>query len=229
MTTVEIPEGSGNRYRYDYEEGATVYKGPVGNAPALDEEEFLSLMEMGIPEGRIATERDGIYRKIKGNYYDDDGNRIKVFVKYGFTQLGNQEPYFSITAEAGSNKTGWSSGMQHEKIENAFEEFPELTRWHLTNISNGPMHYNANAKHHWKKDKLDAFKSTIVFGALPDDDMEDIEFMMDQSPDAFLNDRLPKLMEQFRKDMKKFNVPPPRGQRTREAIDVVMAAAYEDW
>jgi len=48
MTTVEIPEGSGNRYRYVYEEGATVYKGPVGNAPALDEERFIQAMSEGV-------------------------------------------------------------------------------------------------------------------------------------------------------------------------------------
>jgi len=47
MTTVEIPEGSGNRYRYEYEEGATVYKGPVGTAPELSEEEFLEMFSMG--------------------------------------------------------------------------------------------------------------------------------------------------------------------------------------
>jgi len=44
MTTVEIPPGSGNRYRYEYENGKTVYKGPVGNAPELGEVEFLEMM-----------------------------------------------------------------------------------------------------------------------------------------------------------------------------------------
>jgi len=44
MTTVEIPEGSGNKYRYEYEGGSTVYKGPVGEAPELSEEEFLKGM-----------------------------------------------------------------------------------------------------------------------------------------------------------------------------------------
>jgi len=55
MTTVEIPEGSGNRYRYEYEEGATVYKGPVGDSPQLTEEEFLERMKVasrGEFEGR---------------------------------------------------------------------------------------------------------------------------------------------------------------------------------
>jgi hypothetical protein len=46
---VEIPEGSGNLYRYEYEEssGKTVYLGPVGKAPTLDEEHFmLALSEL---------------------------------------------------------------------------------------------------------------------------------------------------------------------------------------
>jgi len=38
---VEIPSGSGNRYRYVYEDGATKYLGPVGSAPDLAEEEFM--------------------------------------------------------------------------------------------------------------------------------------------------------------------------------------------
>ena len=43
-SVVEIPPGSGNHYRYEYVDGATVYKGPVGDGPALSEEEFLAAM-----------------------------------------------------------------------------------------------------------------------------------------------------------------------------------------
>jgi hypothetical protein len=41
---VEIPRGSGNRYRYAYEDGETLYRGPVGSAPPLDEDMFLEQM-----------------------------------------------------------------------------------------------------------------------------------------------------------------------------------------
>jgi len=41
---VEIPRGSGNYYRYAYQDGATVYRGPVGQAPAIDEERFLEIV-----------------------------------------------------------------------------------------------------------------------------------------------------------------------------------------
>jgi len=45
---VEIPSGSGNRYRYVYEDGATKYLGPVGSAPDLAEEEFLRAWTYGL-------------------------------------------------------------------------------------------------------------------------------------------------------------------------------------
>ena len=44
-SVVEIPVGSGNRYRYEYSEGQTLYRGPVGSAPDLGEEEFNVLMQ----------------------------------------------------------------------------------------------------------------------------------------------------------------------------------------
>jgi len=56
MTVVEIPPGSGNRYRYEYEEGATVYKGPVGTAPELSEGEFLEMSQVvGQKERKLKT------------------------------------------------------------------------------------------------------------------------------------------------------------------------------
>jgi len=44
---VEIPEGSGNRYKYAYDPGSksTVYKGPVGSAPDITEEEWQRNLE----------------------------------------------------------------------------------------------------------------------------------------------------------------------------------------
>jgi hypothetical protein len=39
---VEIPKGSGNFYRYEYEGSKTLYKGPVGDSPAIGEEEFFA-------------------------------------------------------------------------------------------------------------------------------------------------------------------------------------------
>jgi hypothetical protein len=58
---VEIPPESGNFYRYGYEpdSGKTVYRGPVGNAPSLHEEEFLLMAQLGVEEG-VSSREDEI-------------------------------------------------------------------------------------------------------------------------------------------------------------------------
>ena len=80
MAIVEIPEGSGNRYRYDYQDGATVYKGPVGDAPFLNEKDFLAAMSRTkrvalthakvkklVEEGHLEPRHD----QPEGSYFDD--------------------------------------------------------------------------------------------------------------------------------------------------------------
>jgi len=47
---VEIPSGSGNRYRYEYSEGKTLYRGPVGDAPEIGEAEFNMVMSVQKPK-----------------------------------------------------------------------------------------------------------------------------------------------------------------------------------
>lgn len=51
-SVVEIPDGSGNFYRYEYVDGETKYRGPVGDAPPLNEEEFLRLTTGHKPGGK---------------------------------------------------------------------------------------------------------------------------------------------------------------------------------
>jgi hypothetical protein len=48
QSIVEIPPGSKNFYRYEYEEGSgkTLYKGPVGTSPQISESEFNDLFPM---------------------------------------------------------------------------------------------------------------------------------------------------------------------------------------
>jgi len=60
-SVVEIPSGSGNKYRYEYSDGATVYRGPVGSAPELGEEEFNMLtveMPFGIGVGLESSQEE---------------------------------------------------------------------------------------------------------------------------------------------------------------------------
>lgn len=49
VSTVEIPEGSGNLYRYEYQDGKTEYLGPIGSAPELNEQEFMAELLLGQP------------------------------------------------------------------------------------------------------------------------------------------------------------------------------------
>ena len=206
VSEVEIPEGSGRFYRYEYVDGKTLYRGPVGSAPELNEEDFLKFIDLG-----TVKDRGDLFRRAKGSYRSPDGRKVKVFAKYGFATVGDQEPYFSITAEAGNKYIGWSSGMNHDEILKAMPELSDLTRWHLAFIERGPMHYVSNSKYFWERRELGSFMDTIVFGALPDDEMSSISEAMEEDADTFLAARKPRLMEQFRKDMERFEVPIPEG------------------
>lgn len=91
-------------------------------------------------------------------------------------------------------------GMLHEdmvqnadKLKGEDALLPRLIRWHLFDVRSGPMHYKANAQYWFQMamekagklrpysspsgykdhhpDPLEAFKSTVVFGAVPDDEM----------------------------------------------------------
>lgn len=56
---VEIPEGSGNLYRYEYVDGQTLYRGPVGDAPALSEEFFLLALSELAENNKLEPWRGG--------------------------------------------------------------------------------------------------------------------------------------------------------------------------
>lgn len=84
-------------------------------------------------------------------------------------------------------------GCCHELISQYFPELAPLVRWHLVDDDGVPMHYLANGDYWMRKhlevyrvfassemegrrygepDPLDIFKSTIVYGAVPTDDIE---------------------------------------------------------
>jgi hypothetical protein len=72
---VEIPVGSGNFYRYEYDEssGKTQYRGPVGDAPAIKEQEFFDLhlqpevgrFEAFLGRGATGTDLFALYKTKK--------------------------------------------------------------------------------------------------------------------------------------------------------------------
>lgn len=100
-------------------------------------------------------------------------------VIYGFKTLGPQEPYFSIIAEfayPGDAPGDYDSSAASPIIAEVFPELTSLIRWHLCFRRSGPMHYLDNGRFWYQEYQrkaddaaLDAFKRTVVFGALPTD------------------------------------------------------------
>lgn len=115
----------------------------------------------------------------------------------------------------------------------------ELARWHLCNITSGPMHYVANAiywaehmhglsdyKHDGRCDPIDAFQQTVVFGAVPGDEMPRLDALpgedlgdvdtaelrkkqkqhLREVVSAWCEARRPALMAQFEADLRKFGL-----------------------
>jgi hypothetical protein len=168
--------------------------------------------------------------------YTEGKERYRLEVKYGFQKLGNQEPYFAITADLYYYRKNhrWSMvscGCQHDLIAEKLPELKPLLKWHLSFEDSGPMHYEANGIFWWERSllkelvpayrgdtcaigekALENFKSTIVYGTSPEFDRIDEVFLTKRSDHdkafmkVWLRKRLPEVMESFRKDMKEFGV-----------------------
>ncbi|GAF84738.1 unnamed protein product [marine sediment metagenome] len=116
-----------------------------------------------------------------------------------FTKLGDQEPYFSVTAEEyDTNKQLVSCGAMHDAIrEHAPRSVYDLCQWHMCFAQSGPMHYLANAVYHaeilWglgryasrpeDANALAHFKSTVVFNESADE-MPEFPALADEECDA---------------------------------------------
>jgi len=93
MSIVEIPPGSGNKYRYVYDQATqqTQYKGPVGEAPALDEGEFLEIMKVvGVRErDRRVTYVEGKRIVVPGgeNVYLGRPGQVRDFAPKGLSDV----------------------------------------------------------------------------------------------------------------------------------------------
>jgi hypothetical protein len=120
----------------------------------------------------------------------DDG---RIRAEYGFDnpQPGDPAGYFAATAtgQRRSRRHGWTTdcgGMMHDAVREHFPELAPMLKWHLCSKVSGPMHYVANAQY-WARmvhgvgeyasrynrapDPVDAFKSTVVFGAVEGDEL----------------------------------------------------------
>jgi len=75
---------SGHRYRYEYVDGATVYRGPVGDAPELSEQEFLAAMI--IPDHqRLVGTLEKAFGEIEGLYSissESRGDKTTIWAVY---------------------------------------------------------------------------------------------------------------------------------------------------
>jgi hypothetical protein len=113
----------------------------------------------------------------------EDGKR-RIRAEYGLRAIGNQAPYFAITAEIERASHGrWredSCGCLHAEVAEHFPELAPLIRWHLCTPGTGPMHYLENAVYWWElavgvskwerrpydPDPCKAFASHVVLGAV---------------------------------------------------------------
>lgn len=105
--------------------------------------------------------------------YTEDGQQFRIRADYGWSQYGGQDPYFAVTAtiEETSKHGGWrycAGGQCTAEVREHLPEIAPLIQWHLVSTVQ-PMHYAANAIYHWEQGEVEAFKSVVVFGAVPGD------------------------------------------------------------
>lgn len=81
-----------------------------------------------------------------------EGKRyMRLVVSYGFHTIGNQKPYFSITASlysAYANRYAQprACGCLHNEVAKHFPHLRPLIETHLANANGLPMHFIANGK-----------------------------------------------------------------------------------
>ena len=88
----------------------------------------------------------------KKNYtkeYYEDGQKHKIIVEADITSLGNQHPYFSITADIYylANNRHWvnySCGCLHDEISRLFPSLTKFIPWHLVSVDE-PLYYIQNS------------------------------------------------------------------------------------
>lgn len=161
-------------------------------------------------------------RMIKDEYrYTDMQRRVRVVVvvRHGFdtafARRNNQAPYFSVTADIYEN--GRDVGSNRNLIRDLSPELRSRLRWHMTEWPGLPMFYEANAvywaelatgRSKWSlregQDPIAAFKSTVVWGAVPHMDVYkpwelDLDLLR-----FWLQERLPHLRAAFQADMKEY-------------------------
>lgn len=119
--------------------------------------------------------------------YTEHGSKYRIRATYGWHKIGSQEPYWSVTGETEVVRHGaWkeeSCGCIHDSIAKHFQELVPAIKWHLCNLTSGPMHYVANAVYWLEKDAgisqypdsddpgkaYKNFENHVVIGSFPGD------------------------------------------------------------
>ena len=137
-----------------------------------------------------------------------NGAMIKAEIRLD-DECKNGHDSFSITGEIyiPKRRDCEACGCLHDEIAEKFPELAPFIRWHLTS-TDGPMHYLANAMYHAgfclgmeSSRNIEHLKSTIVFGAVAGDAAVDLDKLDGAGLLAFLTNRFPALMQQFKADM----------------------------
>ena len=144
----------------------------------------------------------------------ETGAQIKVEVRFD-DECGNGHNAFAITGEIfrpSRYRDCEASGCLHDEIAKHFPKLAPLIKWHLMS-TDGPLHYVENARYwagyytRWcdgvegSPPNMENLKSTIVYGALPEDKDFDLSTMDDNDLQAFLCNRLPALLKAFKGDI----------------------------
>jgi hypothetical protein len=174
----------------------------------------------------MTSRRPDIRKFTPWKVFTESGRKYRIRAEYGFNFL-NPRASFGITAEIQRGpEVGMSGcwqedsfGCQHEAIAKHFPELVPLIRWHLM-FTDGPMHYIANARYWWDiaqgkisnhsptTDPMDAFRSTIVWGVLPEEQGRPFNGPgiqeLGNGLEAWLSSRLERLIAAFRADVERF-------------------------
>jgi len=129
----------------------------------------------------IGGERITVWKR-----YETDHGSERIRCRFGLHKIGEQDPYFSLTAEIqslrGSRWIDQAFGILETEIKRYFPELRKYLRWHLTGIGS-PLHYEANGIYFWEQyhgiskwerrsydpDPLEALYSTIIYDPESDD------------------------------------------------------------
>lgn len=94
------------------------------------------------------------------------GKRRRININIQLTQLGEQKPYFSITANVyeATGKRGrptlLCSGSCHEQIQAITSHFDDVIALHLSDINGVPMHAVANGAYWMGNSKYQGFDAS---------------------------------------------------------------------